>query len=91
MDAGFYFDYKQAVLQELADLNLSRFSNRVKGCPGARRLGIRKAPDPDEQNAEHLPTDLVGKHLNAYWQICRALGCPRRPLPRAQLELITEE
>lgn len=91
LGTGFYFDYKQTALNELAELNLSRFHHRVKGCPGARRLGIRKAPDPDEQNTERLPTELVGKHFNAYWQICRALGCPRRPSPSTQLELITEE
>lgn len=91
LGVGFYFDYKQAALKELADLNLSRFPHRVKGCPGARRRGIRKAPDPDEQNAERLPPELLGKHFDAYWQICRALGCPRRPSPGAQLELIVEE
>jgi hypothetical protein len=91
LNAGFYFDYKQVALQELAELNLSNFPNRVRGCPGARRLGIRKAPDQDEQDATRLPTEWVSKHFNAYWQICRALGCPRRPSPRAQLDLITEE
>lgn len=91
LGVGFYFDYKQEALEELANLNLSRFPHRVKGCPGARRRGIRKTPDPDEQNAERLPPELLGRHFDAYWQICRALGCPRRPSARAQLELIVEE
>lgn len=88
---GFYFDFKQAALQELAELNSSRFSHRVKGCPGARRRGVRKKLDPDEQDTERLPSELVGEHFNAYWQICRALGCPRRPIPGEQLDLIAEE
>jgi hypothetical protein len=91
LGAGFYFDYKQAALSELAELNLSRFPHRVKGCPGARRLGTRKKRDPDEQDADRLPSELAGRHFNAYWQICRALGCPRRPSPREQPELIPEE
>jgi len=63
---GFYFDFKQVALQELADLNLSQFSHRVKGCPGARRRGIRKKMEPDEKNTDRLPSELVGKHFNAY-------------------------
>lgn len=88
---GFYFDFKQVALQELADLNLSQFPHKVKGCPGARRRGIRKETEPDEKNTDRLPSELVGKHFDAYWQICRALGCPRRPAPDEQLELIAEE
>ena len=91
LDIGFYFDFKQAALRDLADINLNRFGNRIKGCPGARRPGIRKKRDLGEKNAERLPDELVNKHFNAYWQICRALGCPRRPKPRAQLDLIAEE
>ena len=87
---GFYFDFKQAALQELADINNKNFNNRVKGCPGVRRLGAKKKRDKEEKNAERLPPQLVGKHCNAYWQICRALGCPRRPQPGEQIELIPE-
>jgi hypothetical protein len=88
---GFYFDYKQSVLDELAKSNLARFASRVKGCPGARRLNRKKDKDAQEGNAEKLPDDLVGKHFDAYWQICRTLGCPRRPRRGEQLELLTEE
>jgi len=89
-DIGFYFDFKQAALQELADINNKRFTNKVKGCPGARKLGAKKKKDKEEKNSERLPTELVGKHFNAYWQICRAMGCPRRPKPDEQIELIPE-
>ncbi len=87
---GFYFDFKQAALQELADINNKHFNNKVKGCPGARRVGARKKKDKEEKNTERLPPELVGKHCNAYWQICRVLGCPRRPHPGEQIELIPE-
>jgi hypothetical protein len=88
---GFYFDFKQAALEELAKFNRRHFKNKVKGCPGARRLGKRKKRDPEEKNAEKLPAELLGRHFNSYWQICRALGCTRRPPPREQLELLVED
>ncbi|MBM3166642.1 MAG: hypothetical protein FJZ94_04265 [Chloroflexi bacterium] len=88
---GFYFDFKQAALEELAKINLKHFSSKIKGCPGARRLGKRKKKDPEERNAEKLPPELLAKHFNSYWQICRALGCPRRPVSREQLELMAED
>lgn len=88
---GFYFNYKQAALEELADKNVSRFNNRVRGCPGARPQGPQKPQHPDENNADKLDPGLLGTHFDAYWHICRALGCPRRPAPTEQLELIPEE
>ncbi len=87
---GFYFDFKQAALLELADVNNTRFNNKIKGCPGARKVGTRKKKDKEEKNSERLPPELVGKHCNGYWQICRALGCSRRPHPGEQIELIPE-
>lgn len=87
---GFYFDFKQAALQELADINNKRFTNKVKGCPGTRKIGIKKKKDKEEKNGERLPPELAGKHFNAYWQVCRAMGCTRRPEPDEQIELIPE-
>lgn len=88
---GFYFDYKQEALEELAEYNQTSFSTPVKGCPGARRAGKKKASDPEEKNAERLPPELLGKHFNAYWHICKALGCSRKPTPGEQLELPIED
>ena len=88
---GFYFDFKQSALEELASLNKAKFKHGVKGCPGARKLRNRKKRDQEEKNKDRLPSELVGKHFNAYWQICRTVGCPRRPAPKQQLELIPED
>lgn len=85
LSVGFYFDYKQAVLEELAQSNLKRFNARVRGCPGERRVSQIKIADQEEQNSDRLPSELVGMHFNGYWQICRALGCPRRPDPSEQI------
>lgn len=91
LNVGFYFDYKQNALEELADKNVTRFTARVKGCPGQRRGGPHKPADPGEHSAQRLDESLLDKHFDAYWHICRALGCPRRPAPGEQLELILEE
>lgn len=77
---GFTFRHKQKVLEELASLDERNFPQAsYSPCPGERRLGRPKPPDEREGDSQRLPTELVGKHFDAYWQICRALGCPRRP------------
>ena len=87
---GFSFDFKNQALTELAKSNQNRFNSKVKGCPGARSLRAKKPRNPEEKNRERLDSKLLNKHFNAYWQICRALGCPRRPAPKEQMELIPE-
>jgi hypothetical protein len=91
LKVGFCFEYKQRALEELANLNQLRFRNRVKGCPGKRRVARRKPPSDEEGDASRLDPVLVDKHFNGYWQICKALGCPREPAPGEQLELPLEE
>lgn len=82
LTVGFSFPFKQRALEELAAFNRQRFPDRqTSPCPGERPLRGSKPLDPEEQNADRLPSALVGRHADAYWQICRALGCPRRPLP----------
>ena len=88
-DVGFYFDYKQQALNELAQKNLSRFDSRVKPCPGVRK-GRRKKPANPLEDSDRLDPRLVGNHFNTYWQICKALGCERKPAPSEQLELVLE-
>lgn len=91
LGVGFFFEYKQRALAELASVNEHRFVNRVKGCPGRRRAGRRKPHSDEENNTGRLDPVLVGKHFNGYWHICKALGCPREPVPGEQLELAMEE
>ncbi len=84
---GFYFEYKQKVLEELSEDNLRRFNNAVGGCPGQREVRLTKESHEEEGNDQRMPPELVGEHFNSYWQICRQLGCPRRPHPKEQLTL----
>ncbi len=87
LNVGFYFGYKQKVLEELARHNSLRFAISTKGCPGQREVRGAKPPHAAEDDERRLPSELVGKHFNGYWQICRQLGCPRRPDPQEQLTL----
>lgn len=89
-DIGFYFDYKQQALDELAEKNLSRFSSRARPCPGVRK-GRRKKPLSPLEDSNKLDPRLVEKHFDAYWQICKVLGCERKPTPSEQLEFVLEE
>lgn len=77
---GFSFRHKQKVLDELASADQQNFPNaRYTPCPGERAIRHPKENDEREADKTHLPEALCGKHFNAYWQICRALGCPKRP------------
>ncbi|MCL0099169.1 hypothetical protein M1O16_04995 [Dehalococcoidia bacterium] len=91
LKVGFFFEYKQKALEEMANLNQLRFTNRVRGCPGKRRLGRQKPPNNEENNTARLDSALVGKHFDGYWHICKVLGCLREPSPGEQLELPLEE
>ncbi len=88
---GFHFENKQKALKELAEFNETSGLHKQSGCPGARKVGLRKKKDKREKDSERLPDPILGKHFNAYWQICRALGCPKRPKSRQQAALIPEE
>jgi hypothetical protein len=80
LQIGFSFSHKQKILEELADWNVANApENRLKPCPGIRKLGKVKGEDSRESDKKHLGSKLVGKHFDSYWQICKALGCEREP------------
>lgn len=82
---GFSFRHKQQVLEEFAQHDMLQ-GGSYQGCPGRRIVRRRKDPDPREFDP-HLPLALNGQHFDSYWQICKALGCPREPQPN-QLRLL---
>jgi len=92
---GFNFPHKQKLLEEFIEADISSSPNQnYKGCPGRRNVQRIKPPDPKE-NDPLIPALIKGKHYNAYWQICKDLGCTREPLPTAQssmnLDLTADE
>lgn len=74
---GFTFKHKQALLEELSHINQKEFPNSPnRYCPGFRKNRQAKPSHPSE-NDLRLPESIRGKHFDAYWQICQALGCDR--------------
>lgn len=88
---GFSLEHKHHVLTELAAFNTQHHGNAVTDpCPGERRIGKVK-PSDEREHDSHLAPALHGNHYDAYWQICRALGCPRRPDLATQLPMLIDE
>ena len=87
LEIGFSFQHKQTVLEQLARADEGGRAN-YEGCPGRRAVRKQKELDADEHD-NRLPNELKGKHFDSYWQLCKALGCPREPHAR-QLPLPLE-
>jgi hypothetical protein len=75
---GFGLQYKKQRLSKLAKLDHVKLS-QYPPCPGARKVKKAKPPALEEENGVRLCPELQGRHFDAYWQICRALGCSRIP------------
>lgn len=89
---GFSFRHKQQLLEQFAQQNRQRFPNIVPGtCPGIRRLRRKKPRLAEEKDTQHLPPQLQAQHFDAYFQICRALGCQRRLQDDKEAEQYTDE
>ena len=80
-EIGFSFPHKQALLQEFIAHNKEHYPKKVYNpCLGKKLLGKRKRKPKDSRvNDDRLDPQLKGQHFNAYWQICKKLGCPRTP------------
>ncbi len=86
---GFSLEHKQKILEEFISHDKKLERHEYHGCPGIRPLRDPKPKDRQEKSAR-LDPRLQGKHFDAYWQICKALGCPRVPAQGYQPELILE-
>lgn len=88
LSVGFSFKHKQQILEEFAEADEANAPHAsYDPCPGIRRVRGTKPSDAEENNAARLDPRLVGEHFDAYWQICKALGCPRYPADDSQLAL----
>jgi hypothetical protein len=90
---GFYFEYKQKLFQEMVRFNRERAYPTPRICnPKAKKLRGRRHPRHPDESSERLPESLRGKHVNSYYQICRALGCKQgRRGPQRELFSVGEE
>ncbi len=86
---GFSLHHKQKILEEFIAYDKRLGNNQYHGCPGIRPLRDRKPKDSLEKSSR-LDPRLQGKHFDAYWQICKALGCPRFPAQGYQPELVLD-
>ena len=78
-EIGFSLPHKQSILEEFIEYDKEHHSNQTYSpCLGKKNLTKFKAKDNRESD-ERLDDRLKGRHFNAYWQICKALGCPREP------------
>ena len=88
LEVGFGFNHKQTLLEEFVDADVrSGRAAECRVCPGRREVRGSKPADEDESNGAKLDERLVGNHFDAYWQICKALGCTRTPTPDEQMSL----
>jgi len=74
---GFHFQYKQEVFKEFLEHNRRDGMLPAKPCnPKIKRIrkGGRKPKHRDE-SAPSLPPEIRGRHFNAYFKLCQALGC----------------
>jgi hypothetical protein len=78
-NVGFSLPYKQAILEEFIEHDKEHYRNKTYSpCVGRKKIRKRK-PGDDRESDEKLDDRLKGRHFNAYWQICKKLGCPRTP------------
>jgi hypothetical protein len=92
---GFYIGHKQKALEKLSDENTMIGRRSPHKCDGYSKRIQRKAPHPLE-NDPSLPEAIRGQHFDNYYQICRALGCPKAleaplPIPMDFEEAVDEE
>ena len=79
---GFGFPYKQKILEAMIDSNRSQSNALHEGCnPLAKTAGSKPKPRRRDERHTSLPMCLRGKHFNAYFQICQALGCTQGTPP----------
>ena len=89
---GYYFRHKQEIFQELLRQNKANRPQRSKPCnPKAKRIAqnSKKTKHADERD-ERLPPQLRGCHFDAYFKICKKLGCVQGKKP-PQLEIFEDE
>jgi len=90
---GFSFEYKQRILEEFVEDDRQNYPHAAyHSCPGRRKF-VREKPTDPEESSDRIDLRLRGKHFDAYWQICKALNCPREPAIRqpSYEEVIEEE
>ncbi|MEM2868237.1 MAG: hypothetical protein QXR84_07125 [Candidatus Bathyarchaeia archaeon] len=73
---GFYVQYKDEMLNELAEYNRRNFpSRRLDFC--VPKPTFEPKPHHPSEDDPILPPQIRGRHFDSYWQICEAMDCLR--------------
>jgi hypothetical protein len=90
LPVGFLFPFKQQILEAMAEINRRQCHAPSHPCNPMANHKIRKKAKHKDEKSKSLPKALQGKHFNAYFQICQALGCTQGT-PSDQVVLISEK
>lgn len=67
---------ERAALEGFAEAGRGAAAGLPPFCnPNPRIRRITKKPKHSQEASSYLPKGVRGKHFDAYWQICVALGC----------------
>jgi len=73
---GFNFPHKQKVFEELVEHNENIGFPTPEKCLPPYKIGPNQFKIKHKgENEKRLPSELKGKHFDAYWQVCWKLGC----------------
>jgi hypothetical protein len=89
---GYYFRYKQEIFEGLLRKNRGTGTHRYGLCnPKAKTISARsRKPRHCDEKDERLPQGIRGRHFDAYFQICKRMGC-KQGKKSPQLEIFTDE
>lgn len=86
---GFLFPFKQQILEAMAKINRQQKRSPSHQCNPLAQHRIKKKRRHSDEKSKSLPRPLRNKHCDAYFQICKALGCTQGT-PSGQLIEISE-
>jgi hypothetical protein len=90
LPVGFHFPFKRQILEAMAEINRTQSHGPIHECNPLAQHRIKRKARHKGEKSKSLPETLRGKHFNAYFQICQALGCTQGT-PSDQLVLISEK
>jgi len=91
-EIGFYIEHKNKKSLEFAQENRNK-NIKVGKCYPLMKLQskLRIKPDHPDENNDYLPEEIRGNHYNAYWQICKDLGCKEFEKQKSLIDLIEKK
>jgi len=90
LKVGFYVDYKQRILEQLAEAN-SQFPPPHPCNPNPKAHQQREKLAHPGEKSSLIPESIRGMHFNGYYEICTEMGCRQfRPIDPSHRESIAE-